>query len=230
MTAATTAPALARRRATGTPKRAAVTFARVVGTGLSRALLHLRVEGVHHVPRTGPVLLAGNHTGILDGPLVFFLSPRRASFLTKSEVFVGAWARPCGWLSLIPVHRGQPDRVGVPPAGVDDREATAAPLRVVGHPVTGDAGDVLDDGLAAAQDAVDQGRLADVRAAHDRQDRLVGTVFGVVAGGGGRLGHAGCSVVRRRWSTRARRSCSAAPRTVERARGSPVGWSVMGGP
>lgn len=90
-----------------------MSFARVVGAALSRAVLHLRVEGAHHVPGTGPVLLAGNHTGILDGPLVYFLSPRRASFLTKSEVFVGVWARPCGWLSLIPVHRGQPDRAAL---------------------------------------------------------------------------------------------------------------------
>src|SRR5699024_3755784 len=35
------------------------------------------------------------------------------------------------------------------------------------HPVTGDAGNVLDHGCAAAEDAVDQSRFAHVRAAHD---------------------------------------------------------------
>ena len=109
----TPATAPARRRSTGSPKPAVITGVRVVGTGLARSVLRLRVEGAQHVPTSGPVLLAGNHTGILDGPLVFFLSPRRASFLTKAEVFVGAWARPCGWLSLIPVHRGQPDRAAL---------------------------------------------------------------------------------------------------------------------
>lgn len=113
-TSAATGPVRAvRRRATGTPKPAVVTGVRLVGTGLARAVLRLQVSGAHHVPATGPVLLAGNHSGILDGPLVYFLSPRRASLLTKSEVFVGHWARACGWLSLIPVHRGQPDRAAL---------------------------------------------------------------------------------------------------------------------
>ena len=49
--------------------------------------------------------------------------------------------------------------------------AAADPLGVVGDPVAGDAGHVLDDGLAAADDPVDQGRLADVRAADDGDDR-----------------------------------------------------------
>lgn len=102
-----------RRRATGTlkpPVRAAV---RVVGTGLAHSVLSLSVTGREHVPSSGPVLLAGNHSGILDGPLVFFVSPRPASLLTKSEVFVGPWARACGWLGLIPVHRGQADRAAL---------------------------------------------------------------------------------------------------------------------
>lgn len=121
----TTAAPPARRRATGTPKPAVIAGVRLVGTALARSVLRLRVEGAHHVPATGPVLLAGNHSGILDGPLVFFLSPRRASLLTKSEVFVGIWARACGWLSLIPVHRGQPDRAALK-AGLDVLQAGGA--------------------------------------------------------------------------------------------------------
>ena len=105
--------ATARRQATGTLKPPVRAGVRVVGTGLARAVLSLSVEGSHHVPADGPVLLAGNHSGILDGPLVFFVSPRPASLLTKSEVFVGPWARACGWLGLIPVHRGQADRAAL---------------------------------------------------------------------------------------------------------------------
>ena len=106
------APAV-RRRATGTLKPPVRAGVRVVGTGLAHAVLQLSVEGAEHVPTEGPVLLAGNHSGILDGPLVFFVSPRPASLLTKSEVFVGIWARACGWLGLIPVHRGQSDRAAL---------------------------------------------------------------------------------------------------------------------
>src|SRR5690606_11251439 len=55
----------------------------------------------------------------------------------------------------------------LPAAGVDDLEAAAGPLGLVGDPVPGDTGLVLDDGLAAADDAVHEGRLADIGAAND---------------------------------------------------------------
>jgi 1-acyl-sn-glycerol-3-phosphate acyltransferase len=106
-------PATSRRRATGTFRPPVRTGVRRVGTGLARTLLSLRVEGAEHVPTAGPVILAGNHSGILDGPLVYFVSPRPCRLLTKAEVFVGPWARPCGWLGLIPVHRGQADRAAL---------------------------------------------------------------------------------------------------------------------
>ena len=66
---------------------------------------------------------------------------------------------------------GQAAGVGVPAAGVDDGERAARPVGVVGDPVAGHAGHVLDDRLAAADDPVDQRRLADVGAADDGQDR-----------------------------------------------------------
>jgi len=136
-----------RRRATGTPKPAVISGVRLVGTGLARGILSVRVEGGHHVPARGPVLLAGNHSGILDGPLVFFLSPRPASLLTKSEVFVGPWARACGWLSLVPVHRGQADRTALK-AGLAVLEAGGA-LGVFPEGTRGTGSfDSVADGLA----------------------------------------------------------------------------------
>ena len=113
MTAAPVVASTVRRRATGTVHPAVVTGVRLVGATLARTVLRLRVEGAEHLPPTGPVLVAGNHTGILDGPLLFFLCPRPATLLTKAEVFVGVWARACGWLGLIPVHRGAPDRAAL---------------------------------------------------------------------------------------------------------------------
>jgi 1-acyl-sn-glycerol-3-phosphate acyltransferase len=93
------------------------------------------------------VLLAGNHSGILDGPLVFFLSPRPTSLLTKSEVFVGPWARACGWLGLIPVHRGQADRAALQ-AGLAQLAAGGV-LGVFPEGTRGSGGfDSITDGLA----------------------------------------------------------------------------------
>ena len=66
---------------------------------------------------------------------------------------------------------GQAAGVGVPAAGVDDGEGAAVPVGVVGDPVAGHAGDVLDDRLAAADDPVDQRGLADVGPTDDGEDR-----------------------------------------------------------
>jgi hypothetical protein len=61
--------------------------------------------------------------------------------------------------------------VDLPPTGVDEGEAPPDPLGVVGDPVAGHPGDVLDDRLAPADDAVDEGRLADVGPADHGDDR-----------------------------------------------------------
>ena len=75
-----------------------------------------------------------------------------------------------------------PGGVDLPAAGVDEGEATAGPLGLVGDPVPSHARHVLDDGLATAEDPVDEGRLADVGAADDGDDgqRPIGLVIGPV--------------------------------------------------
>jgi 1-acyl-sn-glycerol-3-phosphate acyltransferase len=53
-------------------------------------LWHPRAEGVKHVPRRGPAILAGNHLSFADhffGPLP--LRRRRVVFLAKAEYFTG---------------------------------------------------------------------------------------------------------------------------------------------
>ena len=102
-----------RRRPTGTRKPWLVSASRPFGWLLFHAIFRVRVVGGENIPSTGAVLLAGNHTGFLDGPLVYALCPRSATFLAKSELFVGPLARALGWLGQIPVHRGQPDRTAL---------------------------------------------------------------------------------------------------------------------
>lgn len=81
--------------------------------GLLRALFRLRVIGAEHVPRSGAVLIAGNHTGFLDGPIVFMISPRPSSFLVKSELYSGPWSRVLHFARQIPIRRGTPDRTAL---------------------------------------------------------------------------------------------------------------------
>ena len=59
---------------------------------------------------------------------------------------------------------------GHPAAGVDERELAALPLGVDLLAVAGDAGLLLDDRLAAAEDPVHQRRLADVGTTDDGHD------------------------------------------------------------
>lgn len=101
------------RLATGTAKPWLVLVLRPFGRLLFRSAFRMRVLGVENVPPTGAVLLAGNHTGFLDGPLVWAFCPRQAIFLAKSELFVGPLARALGWLGQVPVHRGRPDRTAL---------------------------------------------------------------------------------------------------------------------
>lgn len=51
-------------------------------------------RGVENVPATGPVILASNHTGWLDGPLLVARSPRPAHAMVKAE----SWEGPTGRL------------------------------------------------------------------------------------------------------------------------------------
>ncbi|MER7568118.1 lysophospholipid acyltransferase family protein [Streptomyces sp. NPDC097941] len=48
-----------------------------------------RVLGAWRMPATGPVILAVNHSNILDGPMVMGVSPRPTHFLIKKEAFIG---------------------------------------------------------------------------------------------------------------------------------------------
>lgn len=70
----------------------------------------VRVTGAEHVPATGPVILAPNHVGFIDGPLLFGAAPRPVHSLTKDEMFRG----PVGWVlrgvGQVPVKRDAPDR------------------------------------------------------------------------------------------------------------------------
>jgi len=128
--AALTAPATASLRTAGTPRSSdpapdpPATMPVRVGEGwvlwpvrrlarlVVRAVLRIRVIGEENIP-AGPVLLAGNHTGFLDGPLVFIFVRRPAVFLAKSELFTGFWARLLRAVRQIPVHRGTPDRAAL---------------------------------------------------------------------------------------------------------------------
>jgi len=77
---------------------------------LATVLFRFRVSGAHHVPKTGGVLIAANHTSYLDIPILGCGMPRRAWFMGRMDLFSGpaAWLmRHMGW---IPIRRERVDR------------------------------------------------------------------------------------------------------------------------
>jgi 1-acyl-sn-glycerol-3-phosphate acyltransferase len=81
-----------------------------IAHGLIRTLWSVRTTGAEQVPATGPVILAPNHTGFLDAPLLMSSSPRPVHALAKKELFRG----PLGWfltaIGQIPLDRNDPGR------------------------------------------------------------------------------------------------------------------------
>jgi len=56
---------------------------------LIRRRYDVREHGTAHVPPRGPLIVAANHTGVIDGPLLAIFGPRPVHALTKEEMFQG---------------------------------------------------------------------------------------------------------------------------------------------
>jgi 1-acyl-sn-glycerol-3-phosphate acyltransferase len=56
---------------------------------LIRRRYDVREHGTALVPPQGPVVVAANHTGVIDGPLLATFGPRPVHALTKQEMFQG---------------------------------------------------------------------------------------------------------------------------------------------
>lgn len=80
-------------------------WSRQVGRFLAHVVWDTDVLDAHHVPAEGPVIVAANHIGLVDGPLVHGVVPRPTHILVKEGVFrwpVGTVLRAAG---QIPVDR-----------------------------------------------------------------------------------------------------------------------------
>jgi 1-acyl-sn-glycerol-3-phosphate acyltransferase len=87
------------------PPRRGLGTARVLASGFVRAGWRVRVHSRHHVPRSGPVILASNHAGFLDGPLLCAVTTRPVHALVKDEMFRGRVGQTLRRLGQIPVER-----------------------------------------------------------------------------------------------------------------------------
>ncbi|MCM8747471.1 1-acyl-sn-glycerol-3-phosphate acyltransferase [Thermomicrobium sp. CFH 73360] len=85
--------------------------ARLFVVPLLRLLIRFRIEGLQHVPRIGPAIVAANHLHNADPVLIIAAFTRPVLFMAKKELFtvpVVRWfVRQSG---AFPVDRGRPDR------------------------------------------------------------------------------------------------------------------------
>jgi len=90
-------------------------IARALLRGSARLLIalltRLKVSGMQNFPREGPVILAGNHVGVLEAVLMAAFSPRQVEFLGTGDIPMDPnYARVVVAYGLIPVNRGNLDR------------------------------------------------------------------------------------------------------------------------
>lgn len=87
------------------PRRIGPGWGRWLGRFVARGFWNTRIVGKDRVPRTGPVIVAANHLGLADGPLMIGCCPRGTHILVKVELF----RSPIGFLfrasGQIPVDR-----------------------------------------------------------------------------------------------------------------------------
>lgn len=112
-----------------------------------RMLFDVRVEGIEHLPVSGPVILAFNHVSVLDGPAIAIETGRRRRrelrFLIAAEMF----RRPVlGWIlrtyHQIPIRRGEGDAGALDEAMRSVSNGTVAAIAPEGR-----VNDDLNEGL-----------------------------------------------------------------------------------
>jgi 1-acyl-sn-glycerol-3-phosphate acyltransferase len=72
---------------------------------LEHVYLSTKIVGRSYVPREGPVILAGNHTGLVDGPVVVGAAPRGAHFIMKFSLGQGLGGAILRLGGQVPVDR-----------------------------------------------------------------------------------------------------------------------------
>lgn len=95
------------------PRRGLLRRGRRFGRWLILRRYDVRVLHPERFPATGPVVVAANHMGFIDGPLLAVLAPRPVHVLTKIEMFKGILGFILRMAGQIPVDRSRADPAAV---------------------------------------------------------------------------------------------------------------------
>ena len=78
---------------------------------VARAVWRPTVEGLEHLPLSGPVIVASNHLSFADSMVIPIVAPRQVVFLAKEDYFTGTGLKGAairGWfrgMGMVPVDR-----------------------------------------------------------------------------------------------------------------------------
>lgn len=80
-------------------------WSRRVGWFLAHIVWNTKISGAKNLPKDGRVIVAGNHSGVIDGPLLHGCLRRGSHFIIKEEAFYGFIGFLMRWAGQIPVDR-----------------------------------------------------------------------------------------------------------------------------
>lgn len=78
---------------------------RPIAAFLVKILFHPKVKGLENIPKTGRVVLAGNHTKWKDPVMIVGVVKRQIHFLAKKELFDGPLSFLVKGMGCVPVNR-----------------------------------------------------------------------------------------------------------------------------
>lgn len=91
-------------------------FLRPILTFLIKIVFRPKIIGKENLPKEGPIVLAGNHTNILDPVLLLACTKRTIHFLAKKELIDGPFGFGFKQMGIIPVNRQIKDKSVLPAA------------------------------------------------------------------------------------------------------------------
>ncbi len=91
------------------PSHRLLRMLRPVGRAYFRSRYDVRTFGEEAIEGTGPHIIASNHVGLIDGPLLAAFAPRPVHALTKKEMFEGHTGVALRAVGQIPLSRYEVD-------------------------------------------------------------------------------------------------------------------------